>query len=160
MEINYKITKDEFIEAEKLFFSRIYNRRVRLIVIGLSIFVIIYNLFNEKSVINFALNTIIPITLLILLLIIEGKCITILHKKKIAKKVEKFWSEDERKIIISEQYIKYFTSEGSYEVSKDRVHVYEIKEYIYIEFKKNKVLIIPKSRISQENTKRILKINR
>ena len=112
---------------------------MRLIVVGLSIFIIIYNLFNEKSVINFALNTIIPITLLILLLIIEGKCITILHKKKIAKKVEKFWSEDERKIIISEQYIKYFTSEGSYEVSKDRVHVYEIKEYIYIEFKKNKV---------------------
>ena len=82
MEINYKITKGEYIEAEKLFFLRIYNRRVRLIVVGLSIFVIIYNLLNEKNIINFALNTIIPITLLILLLIIEGKCITILHKKR------------------------------------------------------------------------------
>lgn len=65
-----------------------------------------------------------------------------------------------KKIIISEQYIKYFDSEKSYEVSKDRVSVYEIKEYVYIEFKKNKVLIVPKSRISQENTKRILKVNR
>lgn len=97
MEINYRLTKDEFIEAEELIFLKIYNRRARLIVVGLSIFVIIYNLFNEKNIINFALNTIIPIILLILLLIIEGKCITILHKKKMAKRVEKFWRKDEKK---------------------------------------------------------------
>lgn len=160
MEINYRLKKDEFIEAEELFFLKIYKRRVRLIVVGLSICVIIYNLLNEKSIINFALNTIIPIILLILLLIIEGKCVTILHKKKIVKRVEKFWNEDEKKIIISEKYIKYFDSEKSYEISKDRVRVYEIKEYIYIEIKKSGILIVPKSRISQENTKRILKINR
>ena len=160
MEITYKITRDEFIKAEELLFLKTCKGRLKLLAIILSIIVFIFNLFNEKDIINFTLNTIIPIVLLVLLLVIEGKVIIIVHKKSIAKRIDKSWSGDKKDLIITEQNIKYLTSAESYEISRDKVYVYEINEYIYISISRNKVIIVPINSISEENRKLILKINK
>lgn len=157
MEITYEITKDEFIEGDKLLFLKTYIHRSKQIIIILSILVFIYNLFNEKDIINFTLNTTIPIVLLILLLVVEGKIITILHEKLIAKKIETSWSGN-KKLIISDGYIKYVSSPKSYEALKDNAYIYEIKEYIYIAISKRKVVIVPKNKISEEDKNFILNI--